>query len=79
MEQLVSHCFIWQRYKRQLRIGGPGGANGLTCLTGSGRVVMGNESALFTMEILDEEPDAPVGSEEAVASSIGQALEIPRV
>ena len=30
---------------------------------------MGNESALFMMETLDEESDAPVGSEEAVGSS----------
>ncbi|KAF7104995.1 hypothetical protein CFC21_105844 [Triticum aestivum] len=54
------------RYKRQLTT--EGGANGLTCLTPLGRVVMGNESALFTMEILDEEPDAIVEAEEAVAS-----------
>jgi len=46
------------RLMKTLSVGGPGGAYGLACLTGSGRLVMGNESTLFMVDIRDEEPFA---------------------
>uniref|UniRef100_A0ACD5UJ67 Uncharacterized protein n=1 Tax=Avena sativa TaxID=4498 RepID=A0ACD5UJ67_AVESA len=54
------------RFKKVINIGSPEGVYGLPCLTGSGRVVMESESALFMIDILDEEsadvPKKPMSS-----------------